>query len=38
MNAIHKAVKTDMGESTSAHSTEVYIAKAYKFDCFGIVY
>lgn len=25
MNAIHKAVKTDMGESTSVHSTEVKI-------------
>ena len=27
MNAIHKAVKTDMGESTSVHSTEVYISR-----------
>ena len=27
MNAIHKAVKTDMGESTSVHSTEVSISK-----------
>ena len=28
MNAVHKAVKTDMGESTSVHSTEVFITKA----------
>lgn len=27
MNAIHRAVKTDMGESTSVHSTEVQISR-----------
>lgn len=26
MNAVHKAVKTDMGESTSVHSTEVTVS------------